>query len=54
MCTYHVHTLKLSPLFLTVQDALSSLEGEIVPDTTPVAATTKYRKSLAIGLFYKV
>ena len=42
------------PLFYTVEAALSSLESEIVPDSTPVAASTKYRKSLAISLFYKV
>jgi hypothetical protein len=30
------------------------LEKEIVPESTPLTASAEYRKSLAIGLFYKV
>lgn len=34
--------------------ALSTLEQEIVPDSPPASASKKYRKSLALSLFYKV
>lgn len=37
----------------TLKSALASLENEIVPNTTPVSSSAKYRKSLALGLFYK-
>lgn len=34
--------------------ALNSLAEEIVPDPSPTSASKEYRKSVAIGLFYKV
>ena len=34
--------------------ALEALSKELVPSTNPGAASTDYRKNLAIGLFYKV
>lgn len=37
----------------TLKGALSTLEQEIVPDSPPVSASKKYRKSLALSLFYK-
>ncbi|BFZ04909.1 hypothetical protein BsWGS_07948 [Bradybaena similaris] len=36
-----------------LQNALTILSGEIVPDSGPVLASPTYRKSLAIGHFYK-
>ena len=38
----------------TLQGAVQCLSNEIVPNSPPVAASTKYRKDLAINLFYKV
>lgn len=38
----------------TLTGAIQSLSNEIVPNTFPVAASTKYRRDLAISLFYKV
>lgn len=35
-------------------DSLSSLGKEINPDSTPTSASKEYRKSVALGLFYKV
>ncbi|BFZ04912.1 hypothetical protein BsWGS_07950 [Bradybaena similaris] len=37
----------------TLQAALTVLSGEIVPDSGPIWASPTYRKSLAIGHFYK-
>lgn len=34
--------------------ALNVLSGEIIPNSGPVLASPTYRKSLAIGQFYKV
>lgn len=34
--------------------ALHSLAEEIVPDPSPTSASKEYRKSVAMGLFYKV
>lgn len=38
----------------TLQGALQILSNEIVPNSPPVAASVKYRKELALSLFYKV
>ncbi|XP_028399776.1 xanthine dehydrogenase/oxidase-like isoform X2 [Dendronephthya gigantea] len=37
----------------TLKGCLSALDKEIVPEASPLAASTEYRKSLAISLFYK-
>ena len=34
--------------------ALVYLQKDLIPDNPPVAASAKYRKSLACSLFYKV
>uniref|UniRef100_A0A2C9JDL4 FAD-binding PCMH-type domain-containing protein n=1 Tax=Biomphalaria glabrata TaxID=6526 RepID=A0A2C9JDL4_BIOGL len=34
-------------------DAINTLSGELVPDSSPLTASATYRKSLAIGHFYK-
>lgn len=46
--------LSVFMFILTFLDALTILSGEIVPDSGPVLASPTYRKSLAIGHFYKV
>ena len=46
--------LKYLLLLVFSPGALESLGNEIVPNTPPAAASAKYRKSLAISLFYKV
>ena len=38
----------------TLQGALTVLSNELNPNQPPVSASTQYRKSLAINLFYKV
>ncbi len=38
----------------TLKGALKELSDEIEPNSPPVAASTKYRKNLALNLFYKV
>jgi len=38
----------------TLKAALNSLAEEIVPDPSPTSASMEYRKSVAMGLFYKV
>ncbi|XP_072372292.1 xanthine dehydrogenase-like isoform X2 [Scyliorhinus torazame] len=39
---------------VTLQGALTTLEKEIIPDANnPLVVSAKYRKSLALGLFYK-
>ena len=38
----------------TLKIALQTLSDEIKPNSPPVAASTKYRKNLALSLFYKV
>ena len=35
-------------------EALTTLGEEIIPDSPPAGASKEYRKSLALGLFYKV
>jgi xanthine dehydrogenase/oxidase len=37
----------------TLRGAIQLLKSEIVPNSPPVAASTQYRKDLAINLFYK-
>ncbi|KAL9979239.1 hypothetical protein ACROYT_G016871 [Oculina patagonica] len=37
----------------TLTGALSALQQEIVPDSPPASSSKEYRKSLALGLFYK-
>ncbi|XP_074617346.1 xanthine dehydrogenase/oxidase-like [Acropora palmata] len=37
----------------TLKAALNSLAEEIVPDPSPTSASMEYRKSVAMGLFYK-
>ncbi|XP_015777058.1 PREDICTED: indole-3-acetaldehyde oxidase-like [Acropora digitifera] len=37
----------------TLKAALNSLAEEIVPDPSPTSASKEYRKSVAMGLFYK-
>ncbi|XP_055899821.1 uncharacterized protein LOC106054458 [Biomphalaria glabrata] len=36
-----------------LKDAINTLSGELVPDSSPLTASATYRKSLAIGHFYK-
>ena len=38
----------------TFLEAVGILEGELQPDNDPVLTTPKYRKQLALNLFYKV
>jgi hypothetical protein len=38
----------------TFLGCLSVLDKEIVPESTALTASAQYRKSLALGLFYKV
>ena len=41
-------------IFSVPLDALDSLAKEINPDSSPTSASKEYRKSVALGLFYKV
>ena len=34
--------------------AMVTLAGELVPDVNPLAGSTTFRKSIALGMFYKV
>jgi hypothetical protein len=56
VCTYNsVFNLKIAFNFqILLVGCLSVLEKEIIPESTPLTASAEYRKSLAIGLFYKV
>ena len=38
----------------TLAGAIQALSGEIDPNVFPAAASPKYRKNLALNLFYKV
>ena len=41
-------------LNFSTSGALSALQQELVPDSPPASSSKEYRKSLALGLFYKV